>query len=347
MEEESKADESFFDQYWPSVQAAKADQGQRMDEDNPDDANTADAARAAKSARVGATKGTPGKGSGPERQNERQGQKSGWGKNRGQDTGRWGGGRSSWEDPDWNQWGNDLNETSEIKALRKEVKKLKEEMFALQKMTLRHEDFGNCIKSELSWVMFLRLDMKASVVPSLYTMQQKWREMKEQHPELLKAPMRVDLVKAMFKEFAARLESLPKQAEQMEVLTNLGWLQKEPLAWRYVRWDPDNERLKADPEQEPVLHAQVAAIAAAIQLITTGEVVTRFHPSREITKQMGGRNLTMSLQTSIHGDAAFQIRQHLQTLSGLSATQLLGMSVRRERPGRSALAELIQKHISG
>ncbi|CAE7413734.1 unnamed protein product, partial [Symbiodinium microadriaticum] len=347
MEGDKETDAGFFDKYWPSVQAAQSGQAHQMEEDKSDDTNREDAARAAKSARFAETKGTPGKGSGSGRQGEWQGARSGFGKNRAKDSANWNSGsRGSWEDPDWNQWGNNLND-SEIKALRKEVKKLKEEMFALQKMTLRHEDFGNCIKSELSWVMFLRLDMKASIVPSLYTMQQKWREMKENTPELLTAPMRVDLVKAMFKEFAARLEALSQQAEQMEILSNLGWLKKDPMAWSYVRWDPENERLKADPDKEPVPHAQVAAIAAAIQLLTAADVVTRFHPSREITKQMGGKNLTMSLQTAIHGDAALQIRQHLQTLSGLSATQLLGMSVRQERPGRSALAELIQRQING
>ena len=124
-------------------------------------------------------------------------------------------------------------------------------------------------------------------------------------------------------------------------------LPKEPLAWHYVRWDPDHERLRADPGREPVPHARVAAIVGSMQRLVAADVVTRFHPSREITKQMGGKNLTMSLQTSIHGEAAAGIRQHLQTLSGLSGTQLLGMRVRQDRPGRSALANLIQRHING
>ncbi|CAE7208391.1 unnamed protein product [Symbiodinium sp. CCMP2456] len=305
LDKTTQAEGGFFDQYWPSVQAAQAAGARQMEED--EDVAKADADRAAKQPRFGEPKGNPGKGSG------------------------------SWEETEWPEWGNDFSDKwgSDSKE-SKEAKEIKEGIFSLQKMTLRHEDFGNCIKAELCWVMFLRLDMRASIVPSLYAMQQKWRELKEKHPEQLTAPMRIDLVKAMFREFAARLENLPQQEEQMAILAKLGWLSKDPMAWHYVRWDPDNERLRADTERDPIPHAQVAAVVGSIMQLVAADVVTRFHPSREITKQMGGKNLTMSLQTAIHGDAAASIRQHLRTLSGLGATQLLGMSVRQElRAGKS------------
>ena len=235
-----------------------------------------------------------------------------------------------------------------VKALKEEIQQLKESVFALQKAVLRHEDFGNCLQAELTWVMFLRLDMKASVLPSLFQMQQKWRELKESSPEKLTAPMRVDLVKALFKEFGSRLSMLPQQEAQMETLIKLGWLSKEPLMWHYACWDADHERLRPDDAKEPVAHEKVAALVGSIQqLAEQPGAVTRFHPSREIVEKMGGKNLTMSLQTSIHGAPASTMREHLAFLSGLSVTQLVGMGVRQERPGRSALANLIQKHING
>ena len=103
-----------------------------------------------------------------------------------------------------------------------------------------------------------------------------------------------------------------------------------------------------DPEREPVPHERVAAIVGSIkQLADTPEVVTRSHQSREIMQHMGGKNPTMSLQTCIHGAAEAFMREHLHPLSGLSATQLIGMGVRQDRPGRSTLANLIQRQISG
>ena len=223
---------------------------------------------------------------------------------------------------------------------------LKDSVFALQKMVLRHEDFGNCLKSELAWAMFLRLDMKATILPCLYQSTERWRTLKENNPEQLKAPMRVDLVKAVFRELGCRLGMILQNEAQLQTVTKLGWFTKEPMCWHYVKWDSAHERLRPDSEREPLPHENVAAIIGSIQqLADTPGVVTRFHPSREIMEHMGGKNLTMSLQTGIMGDAAQSMRIHLHALSDLSATQLIGMGIRQERPGRSALANVIQRHI--
>ena len=169
------------------------------------------------------------------------------------------------------------------------MKHLKESVFALQKMAPRHEDFGNCLKAELSWVMFMKVDMKTSVVPCLYNMQQKWRELKEKNPEQLKAPMRVDLVRALFKEFSSRLSLLARQDEQMQDV--MGWLQKDPLRWMYMQWDSESERLQPIPNRDPVPFEKVAAVAAAMQQLAESGAITRFHPSRDLRKRWGDASL--------------------------------------------------------
>ena len=334
-ERTEKQECNFFDQYWP---------GSAMSTGIPSTAPSLDLEaeiaaedRAAKQAKTDEQKGgRGGKGwtsnySGKRRDREQQ-QSRGWGSK-------------------WNNWDEEAPEAmgkkdKDVKALQDEVAKLKDSIFALQRMALRQEDFSNCIKSEIAWVMFIKLDMKASIVPCLYTMQQCWREMKASHPEKLKAPMRVDLVKAMFKEFGSRLALLPQNEEQLETLVKMGWLNKEPLTWNYLQWNPEVERLCRIPDAEPVAFERVAAIAGAMQqLADQGGVIKRFHPSREMEEKMGGKVLTFSLQISILGEAANSIREHMDLLSGLAATQLLGLSMRRERPGRSALANVIQKQI--
>ena len=331
----------FFDQYWPAVKAAQTElsTGPSSAMEAEDEERDEEKARAAKQHKTGADKGNPGKGRGQQSTGS-----GGYGKNRGRDQ-RY---QQRWKSDDWHDWQADEAPTASpnVKQMQREIKQLKESVFALQKMALRHEDSGNCLKAELSWVMFLRLDMRATVVPALYKMQEKWRELKEKHPEELTNPMRIDLVKALFKEFSVRLEALCQQEEQMSTLINMGWLQRDPMQWHYVKWDPEHERLRAEPTRQPVTHAKVAAIVGALQQLATPDVVTRFHPSRGIVEHMGGKSLTMSLQTSIHGEAAETIRGHLRTLSGLGATQLLGMGVRQDRQGRSALANVIQKQIN-
>ena len=332
----SHVEQGFFDKYWPSVRAASADQASTaasmFDESDKEDA---DASRVAKLAKTGTEKGGhPGKGPGLRQQGYGQRQSAGSYKRRDRDPAHK---HQSWDYDEWSGWDTGNAGSSQTKVLKEEIRQLKESVFALQKAVLRHEDFGNCLKAELTWVMFLRLDMKASVLPSLFQMQQKWRELKESSPEKLTAPMRVDLVKALFKEFGSRLSMLPQQEAQMDTLIKLGWLSREPLKWHYVRWDADHERLRPDDAKEPVAHEKVAAVAGSIQqLAEQPGAVTRFHPSRDIVEKMGGKNLTMSLQTSIHGAPASTMREHLAFLSGLSVTQLVGI-----------LANLIQKHING
>ena len=168
------------------------------------------------------------------------------GKRRDRDQGY---GSRGWDTRSWSGWGTENTEEQggskdkTIKALREEIDRLKDHVFALQRMALRQEDFSSCIKADLAWVMFMKLDMKASVVPCLYAMQQNWREIKANHPEKLSAPMRVDLVKALFKEFGNRLTLILQSDEQMASLVKLGWMNKEPLSWNYVQWNPDVERL--------------------------------------------------------------------------------------------------------
>ena len=177
-------------------------------------------------------------------------------------------------------------------------------------------------------------------------MQQEWRKLKEQSPDKLTSTMRVALVKTMFREFGKRLEMLPKQDEQLQLMRKLGWMQADALTWHYVKWDPTAERLVPIQDKPGVTLEQVAAVTASIQQLADSEdAIMRFHPSRPLEKSMGGKNLTFTLQMSLFGDESGSIKEHLELLSGLAATQLIGLNLRRERPGRSNLANLIQKYI--
>ena len=219
-EEAELMEKNFFDTYWPgatlpSTAATSLAGDQDMDDRVPKQARTAEA------------KGQPG-GKGH----------TSAGKRRERDDGSGGGqswGRGGWGQRKWDVWADESLEKTSTKELKEEIQRLKDSVFSLQRMVLRQEDFSSCIKQELAWVMFMKLDMRASVVPCLFQMQQAWRELKEKHPERLKAPMRVDLVKALFREFGKRLEHLPQHDSQLGSLEKLGWLQTDPLRWSRTR----------------------------------------------------------------------------------------------------------------
>ena len=329
-----RLENNFFDRYWPGTGDGNSTAASLADLEDP---NVEDAGkhRASKTARLQESKGERGKG------NAAYGS---YGKRREREYST---GSQAWrrQQTAWDEWTEEASSSKSVKALQEEIKIMQDKVFSLQKMALRHEDFSTCLKSELSWVMFMKVDMRASVVPCLYQMQQKWRELKENHPEKLKTPKRVDLVRSLFKEFGSRINHLANQDEQMQDLIKMGWLKKDPLRWNYVQWNPDAGRLQPIPDREAVPFEKVAAVVASMQHLAESGAISRFHPSRDLEEKMGGKILTFSLQIIIHGQAAEDIRGHLDLLSQLAATQLLGLSMRRERPNRSALANQIQRQI--
>ncbi|CAE6920896.1 unnamed protein product [Symbiodinium sp. CCMP2592] len=251
-----------------------------------------------------------------------------------------------WTEEEWDKWAS--KSTKEM-SLAEEVKHLRQCLFALQRMVLRAEDFMSCIRAELSWVMFLRLDMKATVVPALFQQQKKWREIKAQTPEALTGPMRMSLVVQLFKELGARLANFHEQEELLQTVQNLGWYDHSNRSWFYVKWDADNERLTPDTTKEPIGFEKLSAVFASLQqLAAIPNTVMRFHPSRPMEETMGGKNLTFVLQLCILGESSKQFRDHLSHLSllmGLAVTQLVGMGLRPERANRSTLANMIQSQL--
>ncbi|CAE7246799.1 unnamed protein product [Symbiodinium sp. CCMP2592] len=92
----------------------------------------------------------------------------------------------------WDRSGNGDNKINA--ALKEEIKELKNSIFQIQRLALRHEDFLGALRPETTYVLFCRIGVPASVVPSLFKAQAAWREMKASDPASLDRPMRVSLL---------------------------------------------------------------------------------------------------------------------------------------------------------
>ena len=104
------------------------------------------------------------------------------------------------------------------------------------------------------------------------------------------------------------------------------------------------ERLKPDETKDPLPYAKGVATVEAVRLLVsrTGPV-TRFHPSRGIEEEMKGSNVTFSLQLALFDQGAVQLRGYLQELTNNAITQIMAFAWRPERPGRSQVANGVQK----
>ena len=147
-------------------------------------------------------------------------------------------------------------------------------------------------------------------------------------------------------ELKARLTQLTKDEAQQKSLVQMGWLKADPVSWSYIRWDQQSKRHVTDETKEPLTYEKLAAtVEAILTLVQQVGVVSRFHPSRPIEEEMWGKSIAFTLQLAMMSDEARTLRTYLNELSGLAAMQLLAMTMRPEKPGRSALANLIQRAI--
>ena len=174
--------------------------------------------------------------------------------------------------------------------LELELKELREHMFQLQRLALRQEDLLAAIRPEMIFVIFARIDVAASIVPSIYKAQAAWRQLKESDPDAVKAPMRVDLLRCLFTELKTRLTKLTQDSQQQQSLVQLGWLKADPVSWHYIRWDQQAKRHKLDATKDPLTYEKVVAtVEAILTLVQKVGVVSRFHPSRPVEEEMRGK----------------------------------------------------------
>ncbi|CAE7370346.1 unnamed protein product, partial [Symbiodinium sp. CCMP2456] len=259
------------------------------------------------------TTGTEGEGKGSQKEEDPW---SNWGRSKRAYNDGWG------QSDAWGNRGGEGQDRRGRSELLEEIKDLRSSMFQLQRLALRHEDYLGALRPETSYALFLRTGVPASVVPALFKAQQAWRERKESDPDSVE--------------------------KTQETMAKLGWISTEPLKWNYLKWDPKVERLRHDTAREALGYEQgIATVEAILALVRKTGPVTRFHPSRSIEEEMKGSNVTFSMQLALYGEEATQLKEHMATLTNCSITQLMALSWRPERGGRSNVANMVQKAGGG
>ena len=84
------------------------------------------------------------------------------------------------------RWGYDHDSRSQEKT----IADLRRQVQALQKCALRREDSLQILRQEVSFVVFLRMGVDASIVGPLAEARAAWSRQKEENPQSLSKPMR-------------------------------------------------------------------------------------------------------------------------------------------------------------
>ena len=317
-----KEEEAFFDKYFPYGGNAQADSAAPATKLEDDDRVTKWRKREDLGHKGEGRRDSRGKG-GRYPKRDREPSQSRWGSRRGED---WRPSRHS----------SDEAELEEIRSC----------LAQLQRLTLRHEDAISIVASEHSYVLFLRANSACSVVPAMYNAQRAWRDLKQRSPNELSKPMRCSLLACLFKEMVARLANIEAHHESFAILCEKKWVDKSAGAWCYLMWDAERKCLLPDDQRKPMKFDDVTSLVESITtMVASPGLVVRFHPTRPITESMKGDSLTCVLQVSMRDSQAALLHEKLMQLAGLAATQLVGMNLRRDRAGRSVLAQSVAKAI--
>ncbi|CAE7619848.1 unnamed protein product, partial [Symbiodinium sp. KB8] len=227
----------------------------------------------------------------------------------------------------WSQWKG--GEMDYAKAIRE----LQYAMELVQRLLLRHEDAALLARIESSFVMHMRLNVPASVVPMLFAAAGAWRKIKQEEPQKLDRPMRCSLLLCLFEELKTRMEKTVSDADQLSKLVELGWVSVgPPVTWNFLRWDGAQKRQIVDTTRPPQSQAEVLMSLTSVQrLIPKQFVVGRFHPTRPMALEMKGDNLVFLLQTGQHGEAASEVRDHIRRLCYCSVWHLLACQLKEDR----------------
>ena len=229
----------------------------------------------------------------------------------------------------WSYGGNDWGNQSKV------IADLKRQIQALQKCTLRHEDSIQILRREVSFVVFLRTGVDASIVGPLATARAAWTRQKEQDPKSLTKPMRATMFACWMNELLARAIGLPSKPEAVKRLVDMKSLDAEGQGWRYLKWDQEAKILVPDEARAVVASSQTIEILQdVLRCSMDSTAVTRFFPMRPLTPELKGEAITVILQFALRGE------------SSVALTQLCASQLRPERAQRSGLAVAISKELA-
>ena len=246
----------------------------------------------------------------------------------------------TWNDKSsWSWHGSGGSSGGRIRALEQHVQ-------CLTRLALRHEDALGLLRSEFSYVIHAKVKAPTSVVGTLYTMQQEWRNLKEKEPARLTGPLRVALLGCLFRELQCRLTQLLEDEQLRQTWIDMEWLSQDSGFFPYLRYNQESKR--HEPEQtRPGLPVQILKehIGEIVKNIPAPGALARYHPLRPLTDNMAGESLPFLLQTGIGTEAAQNLSLHLRALVGHSCTHLCSFTLQTDKIQRSGLAQQLSKGL--
>ena len=212
---------------------------------------------------------------------------------------------------------------------------------AMSALALRHEDSINTLQADLSFISYLETPGQtvASALPALV-------EVKEAHQQSADTrPLRQRLFTAFMDHFAKEVQKAIANADLIQAGVKDGLMKLEgssQVSFLYQKWDSAANKLVMDTDAEPLHTKDLLVIIREVTAQSeSAGVISRFHLSRAITKDMSGGPVRAHIQLSQLSEPA--LRSQLNRLIGCTAWTLIGANFRKADVRRSPLAEQVAK----
>ncbi|CAE7859778.1 unnamed protein product, partial [Symbiodinium necroappetens] len=179
-----------------------------------------------------------------------------------------------------------------------------------------------------------------SIVPSLARVSAAWNRKKDEegtqeHP--LRIVMLSTLLEVMIERAQAAVEPTRLEASaQAGLILNQG---DEPF-WPSLRWNPARrvEEIVSSEEARPLEHSRLMRKLNQVRDTINPENILRCHGYHSISENMTGDTWRLLLEIETVGEEAQNLHAWLRRMINCTAWKLIGGRFRRERLGRSPLA---------
>ena len=190
--------------------------------------------------------------------------------------------------------------------------------------------------------VFAKTGIPGSMVPALFAAKDEWAKLKKTAPERVKRPARCVLLSCLMKEIHDRLKAVQQDEARRASMEKLGWLKADKF--QGLIWSPTAKKLVVNPDGVSVSYEEVLEILSCImQRTNTVEAVMRFHPTRPLSDNMPVGALAFLLQFNLWSEDGMKLYKSVSQLCGSGSTMVAGIEVRKERVGRSALANQLSQ----
>ena len=218
----------------------------------------------------------------------------------------------------------------------------------LAKLCLRHEDSLNILQLDRAYTMIFKTSGEETMLAAINDLSNRWKEL--QSSGQTDCPKRMALFKGILLELQTRAQTLLEVEAKVQLLVQYHWITKqegrEP-AWMPLVWSVAQQKEIACPDVGPLPHSDAMKAIETLLALASGQIVQRFHPTRQLAEEYTGEVLEFKLETSLRGAEAMKVHEALEQLCSSAIWMLVGARLRPQGLKRDPLARKLQELLSG